>query len=153
MIALGNRVDPPIDRSGMPREPRPVRLALGVLGAVAFLTFAACGSDSGPELSEAGASGRKVSNSNGCASCHGTDGQGGAGPKWVGLAGSDVTLEDGSVVVVVADDDYLRRAIVDPSAQIVAGYTLKMPENNLGDDEVADVIAYIDDLSPVEPGG
>ena len=151
MIALGNQVDPPIDRSGMPREPRPVRLALGVLGAVALLTFAACGSDSGPELSEAGASGRKVSNSNGCASCHGTDGQGGAGPEWVGLAGSDVTLEDGSVVV--ADDDYLRRAVVDPSVQIVAGYTLKMPENNLGDDEVADVIAYIHDLDPGESGG
>ena len=151
MIAFGNQVDPPFDRSGMPREPRSVRLALRVLGAAALLTLAACGSDSGPELSEAGARGRKVSNSNGCASCHGTDGQGGAGPEWVGLAGSDVTLEDGSVVV--ADDDYLRRAVVDPSAQIVAGYTLKMPENNLGDDEVADVIAYIHDLDPGESGG
>jgi mono/diheme cytochrome c family protein len=151
VIAPGNQVDPPIDRSGMPREPRPVRLALGVLGSVALLAFAACGSDSGPELSEAGARGRKVSNSNGCASCHGTDGQGGVGPEWVGLAGSDVTLEGGSVVV--ADDDYLRQAIVDPSAQIVAGYTLKMPENDLSDDEVTDVIAYIHDLSPGEPGG
>ena len=150
MIAPGNQVDPPIDRSGMPREPGPVRLALGVLGAVALLAFAACGSDSGPELSEAGARGRKLSNSNGCAACHGPGGQGGAGPEWVGLAGSDVTLEDGSVVV--ADDDYLRRAINDPSAQIVAGYTLKMPEDSLGDDQVADVIAYIHDLSPSEPG-
>jgi cytochrome c oxidase subunit 2 len=92
-----------------------------------------------------------VSNSNGCASCHGTDGQGGAGPKWVGLAGSDVTLEDG--IVVVADDDYLRRAVVDPSAEIVAGYTLKMPENSLGDDEVADVIAYIHDLGQTQSSG
>lgn len=150
MIPLGNQVDPRIDRSGMPREPRPTRRALGLLGSVALLALVACGSDSGPDLSAAGSRGRNVSNSNGCASCHGTDGQGGAGPKWVGLAGSDATLEDGRVVV--ADDDYLRRAIVDPGAEIASGYTLKMPGNSLGDDEVADVIAYIHDLSPSDPG-
>jgi cytochrome c oxidase subunit 2 len=56
-----------------------------------------------------------------------------------------VVLTDGRVVV--ADDEYLRRAIVDPDAEIVAGYSLKMPRNSLSDAEVDDVIAYIHDLS------
>ena len=116
-----------------------------------LLALAACGSDSGSDLSEAGERGRSISNSNGCAACHGPNGQGGAGPAWVGLAGSDVVLIDGSVVV--ADDEYLRRAIVDPGAEIVAGYSLEMPTNSLSDDEVADVIAYIHDLSPTDAAG
>ncbi|MGA0766576.1 MAG: c-type cytochrome, partial [Ilumatobacteraceae bacterium] len=41
----------------------------------------------------------------GCASCHGEDGNGRVGPKWIGLADSQVTLNDGTVVT--ADDAYL----------------------------------------------
>ena len=57
-----------------------------------------------------------------------------------------VELDDGTSVV--ADDDYLSRAITDPAAEIRAGYTLKMPVNNLNRSEINDVIAYIHDLSP-----
>ena len=67
---------------------------------------------------------------------------GGAGPGWIGLAGSDVELAGGTVVV--ADTDYLIRAIADPSAELVADYTLKMPANNLSDAEIADIVAYIE---------
>ena len=52
----------------------------------------------------------------------GTRATGGVGPKFVGLYGSQVTLDDGSTVV--ADDAYIRRSITDPDAQRVAGYTL-----------------------------
>lgn len=135
--------------AGEPRRAGTHRLLVGALAAATLLALSACGSGSGSDLSEAGARGRKVSNSNGCASCHGTEGQGGAGPPWVDLAGSDVVLSDG--LVVVADDDYLRRAIVDPAAEIVAGYSLKMPTNSLSADEVTDVIAYIHELSPTDP--
>ena len=109
---------------------------------------AACGGsggDSDVELSEAGARGEDISKSNGCAQCHGSSGQGGVGPAWVDLYGSDVELEDGTIVV--ADDEYLARAISDPSADIVAGASVIMPSNGLSDDEIADVIAYIRDLS------
>jgi mono/diheme cytochrome c family protein len=132
-----------------PRRAAVHRLGVGALTATTLLALSACGSDAGADLSDAGARGRTASNSNGCASCHGTDGQGGAGPPWVDLAGSDVVLSDG--LVVVADDDYLRRAIVDPAAEIVAGYSLKMPNNSLSADEVSDVIAYIHELSPTDP--
>ncbi len=101
----------------------------------------------GPTVAGAGdaVNGEQLSRSKGCAGCHGPDFEGGAGPDWIGLAGSDVELADGTVVV--ADTDYLIRAIADPSAELVAGYTLKMPANNLSDAEIADIVAYIETLA------
>lgn len=87
------------------------------------------------------AGGEQLSRSSGCAGCHGQDFGGGAGPSWIGLAGSDVELADGTVVV--ADTAYLTRAIADPSADLVAGYNLKMPANRLSDVEIADIVAFI----------
>ena len=90
------------------------------------------------------ANGEQLSRSSGCAGCHGQDFGGGAGPGWIGLAGSDVELTDGTVVV--ADTAYLTRAIADPSAELVAGYNLKMPANSLSDAEIADIVAFIETL-------
>ena len=47
---------------------------------------------------------------------------------------------------MIADDDYLARAISDPGAEKVEGASVAMPSNGLSDEEVADVIAYIRDL-------
>jgi cytochrome c oxidase subunit 2 len=77
----------------------------------------------------------------GCASCHTTDGSRAEGPTWQGLYGSIVTLADGTSVK--ADDAYLRQAIVDPSSQIVAGYTGGMPAKQLTDSQVTQLIAFI----------
>ena len=108
------------------------------------------GATPGPALPADAEAGRALARDKGCAACHGGDGQGGIGPAWVGLAGSTVTLDDGSTVV--ADDAYLTRAIAEPNADIVAGYTIQMPENSLNDAEVAQIVAYIrslgDDGSP-----
>ena len=73
------------------------------------------------------------------------NGEGGTGPTWVGLAGAEVELLDGTFVV--ADEAYLVRSIVEPEADLRAGFTLQMPRNSLSESEVADVIAYIEDLS------
>jgi cytochrome c oxidase subunit II len=89
--------------------------------------------------------GEQLSRSRGCAGCHGQDFGGGAGPEWIGLAGSEVTLADGSTVV--ADTAYLVRAIADPSAELVADYNLRMPANNLSDSEIADIVAFIETLA------
>jgi cytochrome c oxidase subunit 2 len=64
-----------------------------------------------------------------------------AGPTWRGLAGSRVTLGDGTEVV--ADVDYLRRSITDPRAELVAGYGPLMPDLDLTEREVDDVVAYL----------
>lgn len=66
------------------------------------------------------------------------------GPAWVGLAGSVRQLESGAEVI--ADRDYLRRSIVDPNADIVTGYTVRMPVVKLSDDEIDALIAYIEAL-------
>jgi protein SCO1/2 len=138
----------------------PARGSVAILLAFATVGLAACGgssddgaSDGGAvastsvEISAAGQRGQELVRSNGCAGCHGSSGQGGVGPTWVGLYGSDVELHDGTKVV--ADDDYLTRAITDPGAEIVAGARVPMPKNRLDDEQVADVIAYIRDLSGV----
>lgn len=104
----------------------------------------ACGGGDDGGLSEQAARGKQTSISNGCASCHGTDGQGGVGPAWTGLAGSEVELEDGTTVV--ADNDYLLRSILEPMAEIVPGYSVNMPQNSLTEEQAQDIIAFIEEL-------
>jgi mono/diheme cytochrome c family protein len=111
---------------------------------IAVLVAVGCGGSVASELSPQAADGRRVANTSGCASCHGTDGSGGVGPAFVGLYGSDVELADGSTVV--ADDEYLRRSITDPGAERVAGYAVKMPSTDLEADEIEAVLAYIREL-------
>ena len=77
----------------------------------------------------------------GCAACHGSNGEGGVGPRLIGLLDSEIELQDGSVIV--ADEAYIRESIVDPSAKIHAGFEIAMPNNNLTDDEVDKLVAYI----------
>ena len=84
---------------------------------VTMLALGACSSSSSSapaDLSAEAVAGREISISSGCASCHGSNGEGRVGPKWVGLADSQVTLSDGTIVT--ADDGYLYTAIHDPNA-------------------------------------
>ncbi|MEM1335259.1 MAG: cytochrome c, partial [Actinomycetota bacterium] len=103
---------------------------------------------SSPDPVQLAADGKRIAIANGCAACHGTDGQGGIGPTWIGLAGTMVELDDGSTVL--ADDDYLRRAIVDPSAEIRPGWTVNMPQQSFAPGDVDAMIAYIRSLGPSE---
>lgn len=122
---------------------RSVALVVTVL-----VVIAACAADGGPsrEFSAEAQEGRRLYNSQGCSGCHGRDGAGGVGPSFVGLYQSERELTDGRTVI--ADEDYLVRAIVDPRAEIVAGYSLPMPTNRLDEAEVAAVVAFIKELEP-----
>ena len=108
-----------------------------------------CGGDSGPDdstLTAAGRRGKQVANDNGCAACHTTSGSKSTGPTWKGLAGSTVELADGTTVT--ADDEYLRRSITDPKAQIVDGYPSgRMPSYDLSDADLDNLIAYLHELA------
>ena len=75
---------------------------------------------SGGSQSELLARGEELWSSTGCAGCHSIDGSAGVGPTVKGLAGSTVTLDDGSTVT--ADAAYLARSITDPDAQIPEGH-------------------------------
>jgi cytochrome c oxidase subunit II len=98
------------------------------------------------ELSAEAQEGQRLYNNSGCAGCHGRAGQGGVGPALVGIEGTERPLVDGSTVI--ADTEYLIRAIMDPNAEIVNGYRLRMPANRLTETEVRAVIAFITELEP-----
>ncbi len=119
-------------------------LALPALTAGALV--AACGGTP-PEdtnLSPTARAGMQIAMKAGCQSCHGANFSGGVAPTWKGLAGKTVELDDGTTVV--ADAAYLTRAIEDPTGEQVAGYKLPMPRNTLTDAEVAQIVAYIQEL-------
>jgi cytochrome c oxidase subunit 2 len=94
------------------------------------------------------AAGQKIFQSLGCASCHGAQGEGGRGPSFVGLWGSEVQLEgDGKVT---ANEEYIRNSILNPSQQIVAGYRNIMPtfKGQVNEEQMLLLITYIKSLSP-----
>jgi cytochrome c553 len=115
-------------------------IARSTLVALALVAAACGGEDAQPD--DAAARGAELALVHGCTSCHGADGQGGFGPPWQGLPGSEVELADGRVVV--ADREYLRRAITDPAAERRAGYGAQMPATSLTDQEVEDLLAHIE---------
>jgi cytochrome c oxidase subunit 2 len=98
----------------------------------------------------AAASGKQLFTSFGCVQCHGQ-----RAPTLAGLYGSTVALQDGSTVV--ADEQYLRTSILDPSAQIVAGFPTIMPsyQGQISEEQLYQLIQYIKSLQPVRnlPGG
>jgi cytochrome c oxidase subunit 2 len=72
--------------------------------------------------------GVKLMEAKGCLVCHRLDGTSAAGPSLLGIFGTKVTVvEGGKEKEVVADEDYLRRALLQPSKEIVKGYADVMP--------------------------
>jgi cytochrome c551/c552 len=100
-----------------------LRKVLPALLCALSLGATACGADSGGSGSgSAGAStGDDLYRRYACASCHSLDGSDGTGPTFKGLAGSTRTLEGGERTE--ATSAYLSRAISDPDAEIVEGYS------------------------------
>jgi cytochrome c oxidase subunit 2 len=147
-VAVGVRQWGPVTR--LRRTPTTRRSILAAAVLVVLGASACGGGDS--DLSEVAQRGKDTANANGCASCHGSNGQGGVGPAWTDLAGSEVELavpddEGGGTRTVVADEEYLLRSILDPAAEEVAGYTLKMPDNALSEAQARDIVAYIQELT------
>jgi cytochrome c oxidase subunit II len=87
----------------------------------------------------------------GCSGCH-APGATVRAPPLEGLYGSPVPLEGGDVVV--ADAQYVRDSILLPQSQIAAGYPRIMPTfaNQLGEEEVLRLVAYIKSLATEAPG-
>lgn len=126
---------------------RAVRRTLLAALVIAGLASCAGDGDSGSSdlnLTPAGQAGWELAREQGCAACHGADGEGNVGPAFAGLYGSEVALQDGSTVV--ADDDYLIRSIKDPNADKVEGYNLPMPGNDLSDAEIASILDYLREI-------
>jgi len=93
------------------------------------------------------AQGAALFRSYGCSGCHEPGGTVRA-PNLAGVFGSPVPLSDGSVVV--ADESYVRDSILDPKKQVAAGYDPVMPtfDGQLGEDDLAKLVAYVESIGP-----
>jgi cytochrome c oxidase subunit 2 len=96
--------------------------------------------------------GEKLFHQFACSNCHHYSGHGPA-PNLLGLYGSAVQIEGGGAGV--ADDDYIRKSILTPNAQITYGFHQSiMPtyQGQLTEDQVIALIAYIKALGsrPIE---
>jgi cytochrome c oxidase subunit 2 len=110
------------------------------------------------------ASGADLFQSLACYTCHRPGASGTAAraaaraPQLEGLYGNQVRLADGRTLV--ADDNYLRESILNPTAKVVAGWQPIMPtyQGQVTEEQLAQLVAYVRSLggeqgAPVEAGG
>jgi len=84
----------------------------------------------------------------GCLDCHRLTDEADIGPPFMDLYGSERTvIVDGNEEQRIANEAYLRRAILEPSAEYVAGFERNMPvPQELTDDDVRQIIEYLKTL-------
>lgn len=75
-----------------------------------------------------------------CSACHSLDGSKLVGPTFKGLYMKKGEHSGGAYT---ADENYLKKSILEPNANIVKGYAPAMPKMPLTDAEVQDLIAFI----------
>jgi cytochrome c oxidase subunit 2 len=85
----------------------------------------------------------------GCSGCHGGSNIVRA-PALDGLYGKRVALSDGTFRIV--DERYLRDSILQPRAEIAAGYEPLMPsyEGKISEDEIVKIVAYLKSLGSTD---
>jgi cytochrome c oxidase subunit 2 len=115
-------------------------------GCVLALCLVACSSGNRPEKPEE----VKLLEKYRCISCHSTDGTKAIGPTFKGLYGSRVKVETyGKKREVSADEEYLRRSILNPGADVVRGYSATMPtgyKDEITEEQLSKIIAYLKTL-------
>ncbi len=96
------------------------------------------------------ASGKRIMQNIGCLACHTIDGNKLVGPSFKGIYGHEVTVKTGGETrTVTVDDEYLKKSIFDPNADIVEGYNkglMQSYQGQLSDDDVALIIEYLKTL-------
>ena len=105
----------------------------------ALLVVSACGNPGSTD----DLSGEELFVEIGCQACH-ADEDTDVAPTLTGIWGSDLSLDDGRTVTV--DEAYVRLAITDPGADIVAGYDARMPTFGLSDSEIDRLVDYVRSL-------
>jgi cytochrome c oxidase subunit II len=91
------------------------------------------------------ASGGELFQSLACVTCHRAEATGrlARGPVLDGVFGNPVTLADGRTVV--ADEDYIRESILNPTAKITAGWDPVMPtfQGQVTEEQLTQLVAYV----------
>lgn len=118
---------------------------VSVLSGGDFQKWLAENVTSGPLAGEGG----KLYGQLGCGGCHGADSNVKA-PSLAGLYGRPVALRDGGTLV--ADEGFLRDAIIEPAKHPAAGYAPVMPSfaGQVHEEQVIALVAYLKSL-PASP--
>jgi cytochrome c oxidase subunit 2 len=85
----------------------------------------------------------------GCVACHSIDGSKLIGPSFKGVLGrTEKVVTDGVVREITVDEDYIRKSILEPNADLVEGYQALMPAQGdlLTDEEIEAIIEVIKEL-------
>ncbi|MGE0632144.1 MAG: cytochrome c oxidase subunit II [Pseudobdellovibrionaceae bacterium] len=91
--------------------------------------------------------GQKLFNDKGCVACHSLDGSPKVGPTFKGVFGHEVELDNGTKVV--ADENYLRRSIMEATSETVKGFPKgAMPsfQGQISEEELSGLIQFIKEL-------
>lgn len=122
-----------------------------VMEEEAFAAWYAAPADS----AEAIPAGVSILDAYGCLDCHSLDGSEDIGPTFRGLYGrTRIVLRGDTRAEVLADDAYLRRAILEPDAEYVEGFEINMPPgDDMSEEEIAAILAYLKTLGTEEPIG
>ncbi len=94
--------------------------------------------------------GKQLYTSRACNTCHSIDGSPNIGPTFQNAYGHEVTLADGSTIIV--DENYIRESILEPQAKLVQGFEPVMPtfQGLLSSRQIDGLVEYIKSLSDVE---
>lgn len=96
------------------------------------------------------AAGKRIMTNIGCLACHSLDGSRLVGPSFKGLYGHEATVKTGGETrTVMVDDEYIKRSIFDPNADVVEGFNKGLMvsyEGQLTETEVEQIIEYLKTL-------
>ncbi len=88
--------------------------------------------------------GQQLLEGKGCLGCHSLDGTKKIGPTFKGLYHSQKTIVTGGKEHTLrVDEEYLRRSITEPKADVVKGYPDIMPTIPVAPEELRDLIEYL----------
>lgn len=88
-----------------------------------------------------------VKTKGGCIACHSFDGSRLVGPTFKGIFGrKEIVVADGQEMEITIDEEYIRKSMLDPTAQVVKGFPAVMPPVTLTPEEIEDVISYLKEL-------
>jgi cytochrome c oxidase subunit II len=103
------------------------------------------------EASKPGSEGLEIMINQGCIACHSSDGSKIVGPSFLDLLGKTQNVViDGKDVTITVDEDYIKKSIYDPNAEIVKGYPgqlMQSYKDALSEDDIAKIIEYLNYLN------
>ena len=111
-----------------------------------FLVIVSCSKQhesNGFAIDSPEAKGFDIFNRMACNACHSIDGSLKLGPSMKNQYGKEILHTDGTIMII--DDEYIRRSLIDPLKHIAEGYTPIMPSYKpvLNDEDIENLIAYI----------